>query len=64
MTANMRDRIGGWLLESGHTKERLAKMLDISTDTLRNRLSDTYEWSWTEVRKLAEILGCEVSDLQ
>ncbi len=64
VTNAMRDRIGGWLLVPGNTRERLAELLGMSHDTLARRMDGSTDWSWTEARKLAEILGCEVSDLQ
>lgn len=64
MTNAMRDRIGGWLLKPGNTRERLAELLGMSHDTLARRLDGSTDWGWAEIRKLAVILGCKVSDLQ
>lgn len=63
MTKNTLDRIGGWLLKPGNTKEKLAELLGISVGTLNNYLSGATEPRWSMQRKLADILGCEVSDL-
>ena len=55
------EKVGAWLLIGGHTKQILAEKLDISVGTLNNRLSGEFEWSWSEVCQLAEIIGCQLS---
>lgn len=57
-----KEKIGAWLLREGNTKALLASKLGISAGTLNNRLSGDCEWSWSEVCKLADILGCQLSD--
>lgn len=38
-------------------------MLGVSPRTLRNRMTDTYEWTWNEVKLLAKVLDCSTEDL-
>lgn len=64
VTDNMRDRIGGWLLDKDNTRQKLADLLGISVVTLANHMNGTTDWSWTEVCKLADILGCNVSNFR
>lgn len=59
----MKERIAIWLSSDGHTKQDLASMLGVSPRTLRNRMTDTYEWTWNEVKLLAKVLDCSTEDL-
>lgn len=52
-----------WLGMDGTSKTRLASELGISTKTLRDRMAHPDKWSLGTVKKLAEILGCNVTDL-
>lgn len=58
------EKVGAWLLIAGHTKQALAEKLGMSVGTLNNRLSGEFEWSWSEVCQLAEIIGCHLSDFR
>lgn len=58
------EKVGAWLLIAGHTKQLLAEKLGMSVGTLNNRLSGEFEWSWSEVCQLAEIIGCHLSDFR
>ncbi len=63
MTASMKERIGAWLMEPGHTKTLLAEQLGISIGTLANRLKSAHDWSWTEIQDLTKVLSCTADDL-
>lgn len=58
------EKVGAWLLVAGNTKQLLAKQLGMSTGTLNNRLSGENEWTWNEVCRLADVLGCNLSDFR
>lgn len=63
LNVKMKERIAVWLSADGHTKQDLASMLGVSPRTLRNRMTDTYEWTWNEVKLLAKVLDCSTEDL-
>lgn len=56
--------IGSWLIKPGNTKKLLAEKLGISVGTLNNRISGGYEWTWGEACKLADVLGCSLSEFR
>lgn len=56
------EKIGAWLLRDGNTKKQLSDALGISVSTLNNRLAGEYEWTWNEVRKLADVIGCSLDE--
>lgn len=58
----MKEKIGAWLLEGNHTKAELAGLLSMSTGSLSNKISGETDWTWKEVKALALVLGCQVSD--
>lgn len=64
MNQVIKTRVGAWLLERGHTKRSLAAELGMTTATLNNKLVGRYDWSWPQVIRLAEILGCTPDDLK
>lgn len=56
-------RVAAWLLEQGHTKEKLAGLLKMSTTTLDKKINGKTEWTWTQAQALSTILGCSLDDL-
>lgn len=58
------ERIGAWLLKEGNNKKKLAGMLNISVGTLNNKIQGDTEWTWSEVCKLSDAIGCKVSDFR
>ena len=63
MNQTMKDKIGAWLLDKNHTTQDLASQLDMSPQTLGNRLDGTFDWSWAEIVKLSKVLGCTPNEL-
>lgn len=63
MSQVMQEKVGAWLIEPGHTKQGLASMLGMTTQTLNNRLRGTYEWTWSEILTISKILGCTTEEL-
>lgn len=61
---NINQKIGVWLLDTSNTKSDLAEALGMTTRTLKNRINGDYEWTWPEVCKLADILGCTLQELR
>ena len=58
------EKVGAWLLQSGNTKQDLANELGMSAFTLSIKLRGETEWSWSQVCKIADVLGCSLSDLR
>ena len=56
------EKVGGWLQKSGNTKKKMAAELGITPDSLTNKLTGETPWHWSEVRTIALIIGCKVSD--
>ena len=56
------EKVGGWLQKSGNTKKKMAAELGITPDSLTNKLPGETPWLWNEVRTIALIIGCKVSD--
>ena len=56
------EKVGGWLQKSGNTKKKMAAELGITPDSLTNKLAGETPWLWNEVRTIALIIGCKVSD--
>lgn len=64
MISKINEKVGAWLLVDGNTKQLLANELDISTVTLNKKLGGETDWSWSQVCKIADLIGCELSDLR
>lgn len=56
------EKVGGWLQRPGNTKKKMAAELGITPDSLTNKLTGERPWLWLEVRKIASIIGCKISD--
>lgn len=56
------EKVGGWLQCPGNTKKKMAAELDITPDSLTNKLTGETPWLWSEVKTAASIIGCKVSD--
>jgi DNA-binding XRE family transcriptional regulator len=63
MNQVIQDKIGVWLMQEDHSKQKLASELGFTVQTLKNRLDGTYEWSWNEMVTLAKILDCSITEL-
>ncbi len=64
MSPSIKEKVAAWLLEPGHTKQDLAARLGITVQTLNNRLDDSYDWQWREVKLLADLFKCPVDALR
>lgn len=58
------EKVGGWLQKSGNTKKKMAAELGITPDSLTNKLTNETPWLWSEVCKVALIIGCDLNDLK
>lgn len=56
------EKVGIWLLEPTNTRKKLADLLGFSTVTLSKKLAGKTDWTWSEVKKLAGILGCSLDE--
>lgn len=56
------EKVGGWLQRPGNTKKKMAAELGVTPDSLTNKLTGETPWLWLEVRKIASIIGCKISD--
>ena len=63
MTDRINEKLGAWLLKEGHTREILAQNIGISRPALLARLNGSSKWTWDEVIKVAEIVGCDLNEL-
>ena len=58
------EKVGVWLMQRGNTKQLLAESLGISTVSLNKKLDEETQWTWKEVCRLSDILGCSVGDFR
>ena len=63
MNERINEKVGAWLLIDGNTRAILADAIGISRPTLGNRLDGSAKWSWEEVVRLAELIGCSLNEL-
>ena len=60
----IKELIDVYLKETGETKVSLASKLGIAQNTFYSKINGDTEFKWSEIDKLAEILGCTVDDLR
>lgn len=58
------EKIAVWLQKTGNSKKSFARALNISTTSLNNKMRGKTSWRWREVCTVAEIVGCELRDLE
>ena len=63
MTEKINEKLGAWLVQTGHSKQQLADEIGLSRPALRQRLDGTAKWKWDEVVKVSEITGCTLNEL-
>lgn len=63
MNRYINEKLGAWLLQSGNTREKLAKEIGITRPTLNGRLDGKSSWQWDEVIEVARITGCSLNEL-
>lgn len=63
MTDRINEKLGAWLLEDGHTREKLADAIGISRPALLGRLNGTSKWYWDEVIRVSQIVNCDLNYL-
>lgn len=63
MTQIINEKLGAWLLQSGHTLDKLADGIGITRPTLASRLSGDSKWKWDEVVKVSQITGASLNEL-
>ena len=49
--------LGYYMVEQKISRENLASMLDMSSESLRNKRNGKTPWTWNEILKISDILG-------
>lgn len=62
MTLRVFEKVSQWLDKPGHTRAEICERLGISNQTLASKLSGESEFKLSEAAKLAQLIGCKVSD--
>ena len=55
--------IADYIKREGITREAMAQMMNMSSNSLRWKREGKYDWSWSEIVKLSELMNCTVDDL-
>ena len=55
--------ISDYLKTEGITREAMAERMHMSSNSLRWKREGKYDWSWSEILKLSELMGCSIDDL-
>ena len=55
--------IGYFMVEQKLTREQMAELLGISTNTLRWKREGKTDWSWSEILRLSDITGKSPDEL-
>lgn len=55
--------IADYIQKNSMTREAMATEMNMSTNTLRWKREGKYDWTWSEILKLSEIIGCTVEGL-
>lgn len=55
--------ISQFISEQKITREKMAKLLGISANTLRWKREGRYDWSWSEILRLCDLLGKSPNEL-
>ena len=63
MTDRINEKLGAWLVQTGHSKTQLAKELDLSRPALRQRFNGDAKWKWEQVVRISELTGCSLNEL-
>lgn len=63
MGNRINEKVGAWLLISGHNQEILARKLGITRPTLSSRLKGDSKWTWDEVIIIAKTTDCSLNYL-
>ena len=56
-------QIGYFMVEQKITKEQMAALMDMSTNTLRWKREGKSKWTWDEILRLAELTGKSPDEL-
>ena len=61
--ASIAEKVGGYMLTKGVGKQEFAEMLGLDPRQFNKRLTGEIDWRFTEVGKIAEIVGCSLDEL-
>ena len=63
METVINDKIGGLLLKPEYTRDIIAKKLNMTRPTLSTRLNGKSEWTWKEVKAIANLTDTSLDEL-
>ena len=55
--------IADYINAKGITRETMAQMMNMSSNSLRWKREGKYDWSWSEIIKLSKLIGCTIDEL-
>ena len=63
METTINEKVGAWLLVKGNSRDLLAERLGMTRPTLAGRIKGETEWTWNEVKIIAELTGASLDEL-
>lgn len=65
MIENIKERVGAYLERTGITRQAFATLIGVGTrETLNNKLEGKTEFTFSEIVRLCDVLGCTPNDLR
>lgn len=65
MNERIQERVGAYLERTGMTRQAFAALVGIGTrETLNNKLEGKTEFTFSEIVRLCDVLGCTPNDLR
>ena len=55
--------IGHFMVDQKINREQMANLMDMSSNTLRWKREGKYDWSWSEILHLCDLLGTTPNEL-
>lgn len=63
METAINEKVGAWMLVKGNSRDLLAERLGMTRPTLAGRIKGETEWTWNEVKIIAELTGASLDEL-
>ena len=57
------NKLKGKIVENGYTQKELSELIGIDVSTFSMKINNKYEFSTSEIKKMAELLNLDNSDI-
>lgn len=61
--ARINEKLGGYMLETGASRQSIAEQLGLDPRSLKARVDGETEWKLSELGRIAELIGISLDDL-